>query len=146
MYSRAVGGVIDFQLTGRNPQETFAMRSENAKSVLLLVLICGSVCASATSVRGTPVYPEEAIQECIEGYVVLEYTLAESGRADDIVVIDADPPGVFEAAAIKALRSSKFEPRRVDGVVFAVRQQQMTLRFELVEAYLHCHSTNFDDQ
>ena len=133
-------------MTAVDPKETFAMRPRIAFGVFVVALISCSFSASATSVRGEPAYPEEAIRDCIEGYVVLEYTLTEEGRAKDIVVIDADPPGIFEAAAIRELELSEFEPREVDGLVVAVPQQQMTFRFELEEAHLRCHSTHVDGQ
>ena len=110
--------------------------------VVFLSAICFAFSVNAASVRGKPVYPEEALRECIEGYVVLEYTLTEDGRAKNIVVIDSDPPGVFDSAATKALEQWELEPREVDGVKVTVQQVQVTIRFEIDEIHLHCHSTH----
>ncbi len=55
-----------------------------------------------------PAYPRRAAIEGLEGSVTLSFAIDGSGRARDIEVIGATEPGVFEAAAITALREWRF--------------------------------------
>ena len=57
-----------------------------------------------------PVYPIGAWNSKIEGYVIVEYTILENGKVDNIVVLEAEPPGLFEQAAIDALKRSFYVP------------------------------------
>ena len=50
-----------------------------------------------------PVYPPQAMRDRVEGWVLLEFTITENGSVRDIVVIDSQPGGVFDAAAAEAL-------------------------------------------
>jgi protein TonB len=51
----------------------------------------------------------------IEGYVELEFMVGVDGRAQDIRVVAADPPGVFDTAATRALMRWRFEPGTRNG-------------------------------
>jgi TonB family protein len=55
-------------------------------------------------------YPSEA-QGNIEGYVTLEFTIRSDGRAADVAVVDAKPRGVFDRAALEAVRHGHFDTR-----------------------------------
>jgi TonB family protein len=57
-----------------------------------------------------PVYPKKAEQSGIEGWVDIEFTVAESGQVKDIAVRNASPPGVFDQAAIGALAQWRYKP------------------------------------
>lgn len=58
-------------------------------------------------VRVAPEYPPEAIAQGLEGSVVLEFTVAESGSTKDIRVVESSSP-LFEEPAIAALRKWKY--------------------------------------
>ncbi len=82
-------------------------------------------------VRVEPVYPRRALQRGIEGYVLLEFTVTETGSVENPEVVEADPPGVFDRAAIQAALRFKYQPRVVDGEPIAVHGVQNLITFEL---------------
>jgi TonB family protein len=51
----------------------------------------------------TPVYPPAAAAAGIEGYVDLRFTLSPSGTVVNPEVVGAEPPGVFDDAALAAV-------------------------------------------
>lgn len=51
-----------------------------------------------------PVYPAGALEKGIEGKVVIEFSLASDGSVQDMKVVSADPGGVFDQAALVAMR------------------------------------------
>ncbi|MBB5208950.1 M56 family metallopeptidase [Chiayiivirga flava] len=57
-----------------------------------------------------PEYPSNARLAAVEGFVVLRYRVDGTGRARDVRLIDAEPSGVFEKAARRALAQWRFEP------------------------------------
>ena len=57
-----------------------------------------------------PVYPRKAEQNGIEGWVELDFTVADSGAVEDVAVHAANPPGVFDQAAVGALLQWRYKP------------------------------------
>ncbi len=57
-----------------------------------------------------PVYPGDAISEGIEGYVVVEYSVSRDGRVVRPTVVDGEPPGVFDEAALRAVARREYVP------------------------------------
>lgn len=76
----------------------------------------------------TPVYPEEARKNGIQGVVILEAKADESGRVIDIMVLKSVPE--LDQAALDAVRQWVYEPLVIEGkakkVVFTV-----TVKFAL---------------
>jgi TonB family protein len=68
-----------------------------------------------------PEYPREAERAGTEGWVDVEFTIAEDGTTHDLIVRGAQPAGVFDRAASESVARWKFEPILKDGV--AVRQR-----------------------
>lgn len=68
-------------------------------------------------VRVQPQYPRRAQERGIEGYAIVELTVAADGSVppESIVVIEAEPSGYFERAAIKAAQKFKYKPKVVNG-------------------------------
>ena len=66
-------------------------------------------------VKVAPIYPDRALKEGIEGHVLLEFVVTETGAVRNAVVLEANPSGVFERAALKAVAKFKYKPRIVDG-------------------------------
>jgi protein TonB len=56
----------------------------------------------------SPIYPQRAKMSGIEGNVKLEFGIAADGTVSDIKVVKAMPTGVFDAAAITALKQWHF--------------------------------------
>lgn len=65
-------------------------------------------------------YPGTAEDRGIEGYVMLKLHVSSSGRVEKVWVTKAEPPGIFEAAAEKAVRQYQFSPARFKGQPVAV--------------------------
>lgn len=63
--------------------------------------------------RLDPVYPPELLSRHLAGSVALGFDIGPDGRAVNPKVITASPPGLFDAAAIAAVKGWYFE--RVDG-------------------------------
>lgn len=66
-------------------------------------------------VRLTPQYPGQAARAGISGWVKLRITVNPDGSVGRARVIDSDPRGLFEQAAVLAARRGKFRPRVVEG-------------------------------
>jgi TonB family protein len=58
--------------------------------------------------RIEPKYPIEAANAGTSGYVTLQFTIDAHGYTNNIEVIDAQPQGVFEKSAIRALRQWQY--------------------------------------
>ncbi|MGQ8366792.1 TonB family protein [Glaciecola sp. 1036] len=82
-------------------------------------------------VRRQPKYPPVAARDGIEGYVVLSFSITASGTVDNIEVIEAQPKGIFETEAKRALRKWKYQPQMQNGVVTAMHNQQVQLDFTM---------------
>ncbi len=78
-----------------------------------------------------PIYPPLARSERIEGAVVVRYGVSVDGRVINARVESAQPEGVFEDAALKAVRSWRYNPALRDGEPVAVDNVLSTVRFEL---------------
>ena len=74
--------------------------------------------------RVAPEYPPAAEDQGIEGYVVFKLKVTSEGRVEQVWVIDARPPGVFEAAAVRAVRQYRFSPARYRGHAVPVLARQ----------------------
>jgi TonB family protein len=78
-----------------------------------------------------PTYPADARRDGTEGWVRLQFTVTERGQVRDIVIVGAEPSGVFEGAAAEALQRWRFRPPVApDGQPVALRSS-VVLRFEL---------------
>ena len=82
-------------------------------------------------VKVAPQYPSRAQSRGIEGWVLLRFTVTETGAVADPEVIDAEPTGVFDNAAKKAVLRFKYKPRVIDGVAQRVPNVEHLITFEL---------------
>lgn len=82
-------------------------------------------------VKVAPQYPRRAQTRGIEGWVLLTFTVTETGAVVDPVVIDAEPSGVFEEAATKAVVRFKYKPRVINGQAQQVTGVEHLITFEL---------------
>ena len=76
----------------------------------------------------TPEYPESALEQELEGHVVVSFTVTESGGVRDIVVVESNPPTIFDAAAMRAAQRLRYQPRLVNSEAVAV--EGVTYRFD----------------
>jgi periplasmic protein TonB len=61
------------------------------------------------------IYPTRARAADVEGSVTLSLLIDERGRVDAVSVVNAQPPGYFEKAALDMLRQQRFAPALIDN-------------------------------
>ena len=106
---------------------------------LLAVVVLLAACATGDRplqlIAGAgQVYPASAREQGIEGSVTVRYDVNIAGQVERASVVRSDPPGVFDQAALDAVRSWQFNPPVVDGVQQAARDLESTLTFRLAGA------------
>lgn len=84
-------------------------------------------------VKVQPVYPRRALQRGIEGYVIVEFTVTSNGSVRDPLVIESNPPKIFDNAAIKAALKFKYKPRVIDGTAIEVPGVQNKITFAIAK-------------
>lgn len=82
-----------------------------------------------------PDYPRRALQRGIEGYVIVEFTVTENGKVEDPFVYKAEPPGIFDRAALQAALKFSYRPRVVDGIPIRVNGVRNKITFELEDEH-----------
>jgi TonB family protein len=107
-------------------------RRRRAAGAVVAALAIGTACvawaaqpqAGAAGVRETPIkpiampapdYPETARKQRIGGEVSLIVGVAADGSVSSATVDRSEPEGVFDAAALAAVKQWKFQPLRKDG-------------------------------
>jgi protein TonB len=80
-----------------------------------------------------PTYPTRAAQRGIEGWAQVSFTVTDTGGVRDVSVVDAEPPGMFDQASIRAAERFRFQPRVVNGQPVEVPNVQYVFRFQLEE-------------
>ena len=66
-------------------------------------------------------YPAEAMQQGITGCVLVMVYIGASGAVEDVDVVRADPPEVFDRAAMRAFIRARYLPALKDGVAVPSR-------------------------
>ncbi len=72
----------------------------------------GAVVAQLKQVRyePKPIYPGTALRKRIQGDVVIEYSVTADGGVARTLVVASHPPGMFDGAAVQALRNTRYTP------------------------------------
>jgi len=93
----------------------------NAKNIL------GDVAADAAMSEGTVdtkprvvsrtamEYPKAAAKKGIKGYVIVNLLISKDGSVEIAKVIASSPAGIFDAAALRGVRSWRFAPAKYKG-------------------------------
>lgn len=82
---------------------------------------------------GGVVYPAAAKDQKLEGYVRVAYDVSADGSVTKVRVVDSDPPGVFDEAAVAAVRGWRFHPAISDGKP-VVKELVSRVNFKLGES------------
>jgi len=80
-----------------------------------------------------PQYPNRALSRGIEGWCLVMFTVTETGTVINPVVVDADPPDIFDNASVRAVTRFKYNPRVEDGVPVPVEGVQYLFRYNVDE-------------
>lgn len=120
---RAAAALLDFVAAEENTgRQNFSLSLQSTSEALsgeyFLLLIV------------PPQYPAAAVEQGLEGSVVVEFTVDENGDVVDPMIVSASDP-VFEAPAIEAVMQIKYKPRVVDGKTRPVPGVRYVLRFQL---------------
>ena len=116
--------------------------------ILILIGIFSSAAFSAKTLEGyvgedrtvinvvkvfdaAPTYPRNAIRLGREGYVLIEFDVDTDGSVLDPYVLESEPTGVFERAAIKAVRKWLFQPPVYKEVSVKVNDVRARVTFAL---------------
>ena len=90
-----------------------------------------TLAANLKRVRSAPPdYPPTALAQHVSGSVTLEFTVNVRGETRDIHVLESLPTGVFDQAAINAVKHWRYAPMVVDGAAVEV-PVKTRMRFEL---------------
>jgi len=82
-------------------------------------------------VRVRPMYPQRAAQRRIQGWVEVEFQISKTGSVKNARVLKAQPSGVFDRAALRAIRKWKYKPQIENGVPVEAHGVTVRLKFEL---------------
>src|SRR5215471_349489 len=82
-------------------------------------------------VRIAPEYPTRALSRGLEGWVKVQFTITPTGTVKDATVVDADPKGMFDEAALKAIARWRYNPKVEGGVAVERVGVQTIIRFQL---------------
>ena len=77
-----------------------------------------------------PHYPFSAKRRGIEGYVTVRFLVDRMGKARELTILDAEPPGIFDRAVLKTVPRWRFKPGKKAGRPVGT-WVKMTIRFEL---------------
>lgn len=80
--------------------------------------------------RSPPEYPSAARNKGMAGEVIVKVRISSNGIVEEVKVEKADPPGIFEESAIKAIKNWRFEPAFQKGQAVAAWVTQK-IRYEL---------------
>ena len=61
------------------------------------------------------------VPKCIEGIVIVQFTILEDGTTTDFSVLEAEPPKILDELAIEMAEQLRFTPVVEDGVPIVVR-------------------------
>jgi TonB family protein len=117
---------------GFNSAEVSSVQHDLEAAVAQRTFMTTLIPASQLSVLKTvqPIYPMRAVNGKIEGWVDVEFTVAETGKVKDVSVRGSSIPGVFEEAAIKAVSQWRYKPVVRDARPVPVRSE-IRVRFTL---------------
>jgi TonB family protein len=132
----AAGKPVDADLAlarrfGADPKELAAVQQLASAPRSPAALDPAVLAAGLKRLRAPPPdYPESAMNQHIAGSVTMTFTVDVKGEPRDIRVVEALPPGVFDHAAIAAIRRWRYAPTIVNGTAVEVPVRTL-VRFEL---------------
>lgn len=77
--------------------------------------------------RPAPRYPAVAQRQGIEGHVIVRLRVEADGVVSDVVIVDAEPAGVFDAVARETALRYRFRPARRGTAAVATTVEQRIL-------------------
>jgi len=129
----------------------FSLVDLNADDKDIAELIASGTSAVAVK-KDPPRYPQKALREGIEGWVVLNYVIKEDGTTDDIVVMDASIENYFEKYAIDAVSGWIYQPATLEdrpvtegnktaSIIFIIQNQGRGVTRRFLSKYKRARKT-----
>jgi protein TonB len=117
--------------TGAKPTATPSgadAEAQESERVAGPAIVAPGVADASLIARAEPQYPEQARAQHIQGTVLLDALISESGVVRDVKVISGD--SLLAEAAVEAVRQWRYRPYQPDGQPVPFRTQ-ITVRFAL---------------
>ncbi len=110
-----------------------SLRIISCTAILALLVLGGCVTPRDLPPRWqtgkVPTYPAGLKASGTEGFVTVAYRVLVDGTVRDPEVIAAQPPGVFDDAALRAVATWQYRPAERGGVAVEAERVVSTLRF-----------------
>ena len=107
------------RFVGLSPLSVVLLKWPGWAALALLMLVA---CAQSPA-------PQAAKQDA-SGWVRIEFTITKTGTVRDAVVVESQPPGVFDQVALRAVRRWQYKPKKVGGVFVEQPKQEAVLTFK----------------
>ena len=113
---------------GADPREIVAVQQLAAPKAAADL---ASLAVNLKLVKSTsPEYPQNALAHGVAGSVLLSFTVDTRGETRDVQVLQSTPTGVFDRAAVSAVKRWRYAPVLVNGAAVEVPTKTL-VRFEL---------------
>ena len=115
---------------GASPQDILTVQqlaAPKAAAAPDLAALAARLKATRTT---APEYPQDALEHQISGSVIVAFTVDTNGTTRDVSVVESKPAGVFDKAALNAVRHWRYAPAIFNGAPIAVPTRAL-VRFEL---------------
>ncbi|MBU1657866.1 energy transducer TonB [bacterium] len=80
--------------------------------------------------RSAMEYPKQARKMGVSGYVLMNLLVNKEGEVEKVKVLESEPEGIFDEAAIEGVKSWQFKPAQYKGEAVKVWAKQK-IRFDL---------------
>lgn len=91
----------------------------------------GSDTEATPVLRVNPIYPDRLAAREIEGWVRVRFNISVTGTVLDAIVVDGEPMGAFDDAALDAIKRWRYNPKVENGAAVERRGVETMLRFTL---------------
>jgi protein TonB len=98
---------VDFGGTGEG-----GLRQGGAQGI---AMASGNDRGPVPQVRIDPEYPPQAKDRGVEGWCIFQFTVTREGRVKDVVILDAQPKGLWDRNVIRAVSNWRYQPAIKDG-------------------------------
>lgn len=116
---------------GADPKEVLAVRELHAQPKPRAPLDLVALASHLKQLRSvSPEYPSTALERGVTGSVLISFTVDGKGATRDVEVVQSTPAGVFDRAAVSAVKRWRYAPVIVDGLAIEVPARTL-VRFEL---------------
>jgi protein TonB len=95
------------------------------------LVLSGSDRDAIPLVRFAPEYPSGPLARGTEGWVKVQFTITAAGTVKDEFVVEAQPPKVFDQAALAAIARWRYNPKIEGGTAVERVGLQTLIRFDL---------------